>query len=84
MPLGSEQVRFDFAEELEKRNFTEAAREEREFIMQTGWYRYWYVSNLISESASEGTISGKHFFKPSNAPGPATTNSISVKSMSGE
>jgi tetratricopeptide (TPR) repeat protein len=53
MPLGSEQVRFDFAEELERRHFTEAARQERDFVMKTGWYRYWYVSNLISESARQ-------------------------------
>src|SRR5262249_39813478 len=48
MPLGSEQVRYDFADELEKRHFVEAARQERDFILKSGWYRYWYVSNLIS------------------------------------
>ncbi|HEV3142721.1 MAG TPA: hypothetical protein VGZ47_02435 [Gemmataceae bacterium] len=53
MPLGNEQARFEYAEELEKRGFADAARQEKDFILKTGWYRNWYISNLLGESARQ-------------------------------
>jgi tetratricopeptide (TPR) repeat protein len=62
LPLGSEGLRGDFAQELEKRGFVEDARRERDLVLTVGWYRYWHVGNVIN-NASRMAIQKKDFAK---------------------
>ena len=51
LPLGNEYLRGELADELGKRNWPEAARKEAETVLRTGWYRHWYVGNVLSQMA---------------------------------
>ncbi len=46
--LASEESRGRFADELDKHNFGDHARRERELAMSLGWYRHWSVGNMLN------------------------------------
>ncbi len=45
--LGNERDRSTFAKELDRRGFADAARRERDLVLQAGWYRSWQVGNVL-------------------------------------
>ncbi|HKB03882.1 MAG TPA: hypothetical protein VKD90_16790 [Gemmataceae bacterium] len=46
VPLGNEVLRTQFSEELMKRGFQDDSRKEMEFVLETGWFRTYYVGNV--------------------------------------
>ncbi|WP_020468840.1 tetratricopeptide repeat protein [Zavarzinella formosa] len=46
VPLGNEVVRSMFGDELAKRGFDEDSRREMQLILDTGWFRSFYVGNV--------------------------------------
>jgi tetratricopeptide (TPR) repeat protein len=53
LPLGSQFQRALFAEELTKRDQLDAARRERDLVLRVGWYRMWYVGNVLNYVARD-------------------------------
>jgi len=53
LPLGHEQTRLEFANQLSKRGFEVDARHELELVRQVGWYRDWYVGNVFNHLARD-------------------------------
>lgn len=53
LPLGNEEVRYDFAEALAEHGLTEAARDEHELILRTGAYDRASLANVQNHRAAE-------------------------------
>ena len=51
--MGSQFHRALFAEELTKRDQPDAARRERDLARRVGWYRAWYVGNVLNYQARD-------------------------------
>jgi tetratricopeptide (TPR) repeat protein len=49
--LGDEYQRGELVKELERRGFADDAKREINLLLTFGWYRYWHMGNIISESA---------------------------------
>lgn len=56
LPLGNQLARAMFAEELTKRDQLEAARRERDLVLRVGWYRMWYVGNVLNYLARDAAV----------------------------
>lgn len=52
LPLGSEQARAEFANQLAKRGFDDDARRECDLVRKLGWYRDWHVGNVLTRVAA--------------------------------
>ena len=47
--LGNEYSRHSLIEELTSRDWPEAARKEADMVLQTGWYRDWFMGNIFNQ-----------------------------------